>query len=676
MTLEMKKAMRYHYQMLADKGLFSSPTSKDLAKMGVDTASWNEGKGYLPMDLKLEEEITKPVSDEIKIDVTGAKGPEPPRIDNKTAMAQTIKGVINSGRGFKKQDPDESEKVAFTGRKWQGEHWDPEKKEWVTKEGYWWNPVIQDWTPGTPRLGPFYWSFEFMWDPTKYLDPVPYGSFHDEVLHKMEKTRRGIILIPRDHLKTTMFAVNYITYHILELPEKAKMGIINISWDSDLAGTTFMDIKENLEENEKIVSFYGNVIDEDRPKTAEKIFFVYQPIGPKFGLKCTSFKSGSITGTHPYLVIMDDPEDEPLSEKLMKKFKRVMNKKLIPAVGKKGRIYLIGTIKGWDTKNDGYLWLMKNPTWTVMEYPAANKMPEPDTYTLEKKEVPVRDEETGEYLYDSQGRLKTEIQYMATVQNREEYVTLYPERYTIEDLVCKRHEMLDEGEADTDFWSEYFLRPSNPSGNFFLKKRVFAAPPPGFNTVREFIDAVHKKHKNITMFIDPGGAASHGIAVIVGTRFKGNYVFLDFRIFRVGLKQVAKKLIEMVELWDIDTILCEGNFSQKQTYAQVLTDFMKDQCEADGTEHLFRRVQAVFNTGEKYQRIHTHWSNMIGLKDTEIQCYVNRKSKGYLDFNLQLGAFGVGAAGVKSHDYDLLDAGASLNIWAFKRATRAVGIAC
>jgi len=36
-TLEIKKALRYHYQLLADKGKFESPTSKELAKIGIKT---------------------------------------------------------------------------------------------------------------------------------------------------------------------------------------------------------------------------------------------------------------------------------------------------------------------------------------------------------------------------------------------------------------------------------------------------------------------------------------------------------------------------------------------------------------------------------------------------------------------------------------------------------------
>jgi hypothetical protein len=682
--------------MLADKGKFSSPTSKELAKLGVDTTTWNEGKGFMPKGIwktekRLKEEAEKQELEKSEVDTSGNQMLQRPDTKGQGAVKEHVKKIVSAGPNFRKPR-EKDEKPSFTMRKWKGEHSSDGGKTWELKPGYWWNPLYRKktfpekdgrprhvevkggWQRGIPRLGLFYWSFEFMWDPTKYVDPVPYGKFHREIAERVEYLKKYVILVGRDHLKTTFFNVNDMCWRILEFPEKAKHGLLNIAWDPGLAEVTFLDVNENLSMNPKILSFYGYVIDESRPKTQEKIYFTYQPIGAKFGLRCTSFKSGSITGSHPWKVYIDDPEDEPLSPTFMEKFKRIINKKLIPAVGKAGIMQLTGTVKGWDKNNDGYLWLERNRAWKILRYPAANAMPPMSDVVIDIVERIVFDE-AGEPVLGDSGDPIYEDFYEVTIKDKRKYKPLYPERFTIEDLVIKRLEMADEGKSDDDFWSEYFLQAVNPSGKYFLKDRVRAMPPPGYIDVQSFSDHCFENHEPIYMWIDPGGASSHGIAVSVGTKMNGRYYLLDFLVLRTGLPEVAKTIGRLIKDWRVTHWGCEGNFSQAETYGRTLDREVYNYMHSNGWDVWYSPCVIKNNTGKKFQRIATHLSNMIGLASTDYTFYVNTESKDFDLFNRQLTTFGPGAKKTQEHDFDLLDCIASLNIHMFGFVDTAVCIA-
>jgi len=667
-TDEIKKAFRYHYQRLADLGKFNAPTSTELARIGIDTARWNDGKGYLPLDMVHRWADLEAGKIQDFDEVGDDPEPLPPK-DHKARgfERQIVEEITKTGPKYSKAKPrGKEDKPAFTARKWAGEHYNPETKTFELIDNCWWNPREQEWQPGIPRLTPFYWIWEFYHDPSKYHDPVPLGDIHEKVLEDMERDTRVRILIGRDHLKTTVFNKGYMTYYACERPDLARAGILNIAWDAGLAEETFLDVVENLSENERILSFYGYVIDDHMPKTQEKLYFTYQGVGAKFGMRCTSFKSGSITGAHPYIVLIDDPQDEPLSEKLMSKFKMILNKKLTPAVGKKGKIIVTGTVKGWDDKNDIYLFLEKNPAWRNLRYPAANAMPPIEDTIVEWREREEQD--------PASGRTYKVTYIHVEVKDREKYVTVYPERYQIEDLVRKRFEMAEAGKSDDDFWAEYFLIATNPAGKYFPKARVAEMPPPGFYNVQDLVDRCRSTawRASVSMWIDPGGAKSHGIAVVVGAAHAGKYYFFDFRTIREGPATAAETIANMILEWRVNKWACESNFAQAQTYADVLDVFIKRNFSERGSLQFYTPVIKIQSTGEKYQRIQTHISNMLGLEGQEPTFYANKHSSGYTDFDNQLGHFGHGIPKSREHDFDLLDAVACMKAYVFGLSRRAV----
>ena len=676
-TPDVLKAMRYHYQKLADKGEFDSYTSQELALMGVDVTTWNEGKGYLPADFLQKETLFlqgKLTPQTVK-DSPPVRGPEPAKRGGTTAIKnETIDRIQGTGKSFKEEKEDDSLPV-FNGRKWKGEHreWGKKGEEWILKEGMRWNPILEIWEPGRPILDEFHWQCEFMNDPRKFHDPVKYGAFHREILRNMQRYMRICILVGRDHLKTTVFNVNHICYYALEKPELAKMGILNIAWSPILASTTFNKVLEHLEENEKILDFYGCVIDQNRSKTKEYAYFTYQGTGADYGIRCTSFKSGSIVGAHPILVLIDDVADKPLTEKLMENFKQVMDKTLAGAMGKHGRIIMTGTIKGWTTKNDPYIYIETKRSWKVFKYPSLNKVPEWSDIKWEWRERPARDHATGEIIYDWDGVTPLFEEYIhVEIKDAHLYQTIYPERYGPEDIIRKRIEMFDEDDKiDDDWWSEFMLEAMDPAGRYFNRKRIAHMPPPGFVSARAFREYLKKKHCKVYLWIDPGGEKGHGIAVVVGAKYKGRYYFFEFAALGLPPAKAAEVIGRIMVDWEVDAWGVEGNYQQKETFGNIMGGFIKDYLYSEGLGDYYHTPKIKNSVGDKFQRINTHISGMIGTEGQDTTIYVNSASEHFPTFDKQVTSFGLNMASSKKHEFDILDDMAQMKIHCFSRGSGA-----
>lgn len=586
-------------------------------------------------------------------------------------------------KGFPKKDirdrrkkipKDEEDKPVPTKKHWNGHHWNPKKKKWIYWKGKWFNPISQKYEVMEPLLYFYYWYMEFIWNDTNFAVPLPLGETHQEWCIKIEFGKRIIFECPRDHFKTSLLNIGYIILHVCERWKIAIKGLWNISWDKGLADETFSAIIENLKYNPKILSFYGYLLDDDRSQTKEKTYFIYQPKGSKVGLKCLAFKSGGITGGHPGLIMLDDIEDEELSPKLMRKFVKVMSKKLLPAVGIDGRIIVTGTIKGWNDDNDIYIRLEKNPTWIVYKYPAANKMPRMKDVFYEKRTRPILNPLTNKPLIINGNPIEEPYFYVKILVDRTQFVTLYPERYSIEDLVVKRLELQDKGKSDDTFWSEYFLRASNPLGKFFKILRIRKEVPPGFVSWRVFKEYCKDKNHNICLWIDPGGGGKggHGLAIVVGAQVLGKFYLFDCTVVRAGLPVVSKVIGDLMIEWEVDVWGCEGNFDQEEVYGHTLDRELIRYLQSIDRMDVYSGPEILPSRGDKYLRIQQHISNMIGLEGTPFQLWVNIDAKDIERFNMEAESFGLDMKG-DDHQFDLLDGFGAMKTHLFP-ITGAVGI--
>lgn len=576
------------------------------------------------------------------------------------------------------------QKPAMTKRKWKGEHWNTKTKRWELKRDQWYNPhhkkyvnsktsrvtYTGGWENGQPDLSYFYWFYEFFWDPSKYAYPNHMGECHMEWAENMESGNRLGHLCPRDTHKTTFLVSGHCSHMICEDHKNAKMGTMIVAWDFGLSNEIYDEIKDFLVTSEKTLSFYGYLLDDHRANNKQKLYFIYSPAGARYGLKCASFNSGKITGGHPGRLYLDDIEDDALTETFMKKFKRVFMKKMIPAMGVYGKIFVTGTIKGNNVKNDIYILLQKNPVWQFFTYPAEihGKMPHMKReVTWEWRTRPIYIPGTKTILISKRTKKPVIEKYIyVKIKDRTLYTTIFPERYIIEDLVAKRIEFMyfDEKQNDDDFWSEYFLKAMNPRGKQFDINRIGTLPPPQFMTPGAF--RMHINGLPKCVWIDPGGSKRHGLAMALLTPdFKNmQYYILDLKVCRTGIVGAARVLVNWMIKWGVTTWGTEGNFNQKETFGQAIQRELYRVLKGMAREGIMLSDSGSNNIGNKLVRIETYFSMMLGAKDVPVQLYINKNSEDYEQFIEEVKSFPDKPKN-SSHEFDLMDAVTSVKIHLF-----------
>jgi len=544
---------------------------------------------------------------------------------------------------------DQDDRPAMTGREWKGEH-------------YRYNQAgeLEWYLPKNPNTSYAHWYEVFWLNEFNYPTYSPIGECHREWGAILDTgTRKLIFLCPRDHFKSSFINNGYIGYNICEHARSSDhwTGILNIAWDKSLALANMISVSNNLENNPLILDFYGYLIDEDRPNRNDLKYFTFQPKGSRPGFKTVGFRHGSITGLHPHLVMLDDVQDEPLSEALMEKFQRIIDKKLLPAVGKKGRLIVTGTHKGHDETNDGYLWLQNKPTFDLYKYPATQGaiIPPLGDISYEIKRVKVI--EDGRVKKDYKGRTKWKKKFEVTVKNRRKYKVLYPERYQIEDLMEKYLELAKGGKADT-FYCEYLLIPSNEKGRFFKKDRVKPMenmPFKEFHDLKSFWEFARRRHIPTYLWIDPGGKSKHGITMVVIAKWNGNWFILDMVVARAGILNATVALADLMEKWKVNIWGVEGNFLQAEAFGHVMSRQLRTILNNRNKGYLYRPPRIRNNVGDKIQRIREGMSLMLGIEGMPESFYVNTRAHDYGQFDREISEFGLDLKPSAKHEYDILD---------------------
>lgn len=527
-------------------------------------------------------------------------------------------------------------------KKWKGERFIND--EWVSlPPGKYYDYLEGQYKEGTPKLSFFDWYCEFIANETNYAKPAKMGRCHYEWGHIYETCKGNLIMLcPRDHFKSSFLVVGACLHTICEHPDLAKEGLMFISFSDDLARDNLESVKNNLLNNKRITSYYGTLIDLKKSCTADSFFYTFQPSTARPGMMCTSLQSGNITGRHPIRVWCDDIQDLAFSETNMKKAINIFTKKLFPAIGTKGKIIITGTIKGNTEKNDIYLWLSKRFGFETYTFPAANMMPPMSDveYNIEEKE---------EYVH---GGIKTTKEYNVKVKEKDQYILLYPERYTIEDLVIKRLQMRDKGIGDDIFWSEYFLRAVDPKSLYFKQERLGFLDALKVNT-DSFLVVYGEKCTGPVLWIDPGGKgkASHGNTIVIMAQMEDKYILLYFTRVRAGLKETAKIVYALYRRFKCQQWGVEGNFNQAETHGETLYNYIREIGE-------IQRPVVECNNLPKLIRIRDIFSSMLGLEGTPISFFVNKELPEYEDFYSEYSSFPNRVD--KKGEFDILDACCSL----------------
>ena len=535
-------------------------------------------------------------------------------------------------------------------RKWRGERYSNGK--WVPlPEGKYWDYLEETYKDGAPPLSFYDWYCEFVSHKGNFANPTKMGKCHKEWGSLYENTDGHLILLcPRDHFKSTYIVIGGALHTICEHPEIAKEGLMFISFSDDLAKENLESVRNNLMYNERITSFYGELIDTKRPCNADMFYLKYQSMSSRLGFCCTSLQSGNITGRHPARVWCDDIQDEEFSSSNMKKAINIFTKKLFPAIGTKGKIILTGTIKGRSENSDIYLWLSKRYGFHTYRFQAVNMMPPMSDVEFSSEEVSDQ----------SDSGISRKI-YHVKVLNREQYIMLYPERYTIEDLVIKRLQMKDKGMGDDIFWSEFMLTVFDPKSVYFKMERLGYLNELGYQTVETFLKLESEKIKGPVLWIDPGGRGnvSHGNTVVIMAQKDDLYILLYFTRIRKGLKDVANIIYELYERFHCKAWGVEGNFNQAETHGATLYNYIIQ----NGNEIPKPVIES--NRLEKYIRIRDIFSVMLGIEGTPKTFFVYKNIQEFDDFYQEFNSFPNRVD--RRGEFDILDACCSLKIFLLDR---------
>lgn len=225
-----------------------------------------------------------------------------------------------------------------------------------------------------------------------FPNPKPMGDIHRRWAEELDSDDLLIMVKPRDHFKTTYLSIGYALYNICE---RLLYPVMIVSLADMNTKKVYGAIKNHLQNNPRILKFYGYLIDDEKTLTQKQLFLRYQPAGViDPGLFCTTFGGNVIMGTHPKLAMLDDIQNKPLTPALMRSAVQLIDASLIPAMGIDGKLVIIGTIKGYSEDNDIYIYCKNKGEGEVFSY-----YPDPSVFLVDIDGNPLKDDK-GDLLYD------------------------------------------------------------------------------------------------------------------------------------------------------------------------------------------------------------------------------------------------------------------------------------
>lgn len=242
--------------------------------------------------------------------------------------------------------------------------------------------------------------------------------FHREIFSAYESELKRIgIGAPRGHAKSTITDLIFLSWLIVN--KKAKF-ILLVS-DTYSQAVLFLEgLKAELEANEKLIGFYGNLKSQNWSE-GEIIAngSMIKALGAGMKVRGLKFRE-----SRPDVIIVDDLENDELVEnkERREKLERWFNGALIPSLGKDGRVIVIGTILHYDSLLAKILDENKYREYFKKTYRAIN-----------------------------------------------EGVALWPEHLNLEELEKIKQEYIDKGQASL-FYSEYMNDPIDKESQEFKKE--------------------------------------------------------------------------------------------------------------------------------------------------------------------------------------------------------------
>ena len=197
-------------------------------------------------------------------------------------------------------------------------------------------------------------------------------NFHRDIFNFYQGPSKRIALgAPRGHAKST---ITDLVYLLWEVVHRRKHFVLLVSDTYGQAAMFLETVKAELESNEKLIAFYGNLVSGSWSEGeiiigAGEGACMVRAVGAGNKVRGAKFNQ-----YRPDLIIVDDLENDELVENFDRrdKLSRWVNGALIPTMEPEGRFIIIGTILHFDSllfnilNKDGY------SEFTRMTYKAIN----------------------------------------------------------------------------------------------------------------------------------------------------------------------------------------------------------------------------------------------------------------------------------------------------------------
>ena len=194
-------------------------------------------------------------------------------------------------------------------------------------------------------------------------------NFHREIyrMYENKELKRVALGAPRGHSKSTITDLVYLAWEIVH---KRVHFVLLVSDTYSQAALFLETLKAELESNERLKDFYGNLVSDNWSEgeiVTNGIMVKAVGAGMKVrGLKYREYR--------PDLIIVDDLENDELVEnkERREKLERWFNGALLPSMDKDGRTIVIGTILHYDSLLCKMLSETQYLEWEKKTYKAIN----------------------------------------------------------------------------------------------------------------------------------------------------------------------------------------------------------------------------------------------------------------------------------------------------------------
>jgi hypothetical protein len=202
---------------------------------------------------------------------------------------------------------------------------------------------------------------------TEILGYPPTAKIHQEVaefLKELQIKKKGILLLPRKHLKTTLITICWTIQQIINNPD-IRIYLTNEKLENSKA--FLREIKQHFEKNEKFRFLYGDLVNTETKWTETEIIVKTRTKN----LKEPTIACGSLTSSpvakHFDLIIADDlvSRENVSTKEQIEKVKQYW-KDLLSVLEEGGIILDVGTRWHYDDLHGWLLEQAKSGNWAVM----------------------------------------------------------------------------------------------------------------------------------------------------------------------------------------------------------------------------------------------------------------------------------------------------------------------